>query len=92
MNSQERTELLADFMRHIAPEVAKYILAYHDSKEIEFAPEKIVGLTAQIASGLVERCIELSDAETPQTAPRKIAFAEDKRAAAKFKSPPDTAA
>jgi len=75
MNSEERTALLIDFMRDLAPHVTKYILAYSSPQEVHFAPEKIVDLTAQIASGLVTRFVELSDAAPPQTTSTKISFA-----------------
>jgi len=62
-------------MRDLAPHITKYILAYSTPGEVQFAPEKIVNLTAQIASGLVSRSLELSDASSPEIAPQKISFA-----------------
>jgi len=74
MNSEERTALLIDFMRDLAPHITKYILAYSSPQEVHFVPEKIVDLTAQIASGLVSRFVELTDVASPQTSTTKIAF------------------
>jgi len=86
MNSDERSALLCDLMRDLAPEITKYVLAYGTPEEIHYAPERIVNLTAQIASGLLTRFVELTDATAPQSPSTKIAFAPS------LKSPANPAA
>lgn len=84
MNMEERTALLADFMRDLAPQVTKYILAYNQPQDVQYAPEKIVNLTSQIASGLVTRFVELSSDSPPQTTPKEIAFTRQDKARPRY--------